>query len=210
MRGVARSAGPSIRHVRRKKKAPRLTPLHCCWGSHEPYPVWVDWCTRRIRGPSDDGRGPTPTATGRAPRPSCAPCRRDRNDPGRHMAGPRVGGDSRAVVVGRWRWVALAFLPSSCSLLDGGPRRDRTLGPGQDRCCWALRLGLCPAPRHVDPVHGALALVVSRVAVVNGHRLEERKKRRERERERSGSPPWGRAGHGRSGCAARGAGPRVR
>lgn len=72
----------------------------------------------------------------------------------------------------------------SLVLLDGGPRRDRTLGPGQDRCCWALRLGRCPAPRHVDPVHGALALAVSRVAVVNGHRLVERKKRRERERER--------------------------
>jgi hypothetical protein len=91
---------------------------------------------------------PTPTRDGvppprpraergrsRAPRPSCAPCRRDRNDPGRHMAGPRVGGDSRAVVVGRWRWVALAFPPSCCLTADpaatarSGPVKIAAAGP---------------------------------------------------------------------------------
>jgi hypothetical protein len=107
------------------RESPTLDSSIYYWCSLEPYP-----------------------AGSRAPSPSCAPCRGDGNDPGRHMAGPRVGDDSRAVV-GRPR----------PSLHRRGWLRPHAR-PGQDRC-WTRPVlsAVCPGAgaRPVDPVHGALA-----------------------------------------------------
>jgi hypothetical protein len=133
MRGVARSVHQFVTSGEKKKAAHFLCTAAGARTNRTPF--GRSGAREGYEAHSDEGRGPTPTATGRAPRPSCAPCRRDRNDPGRHMAGPRVGGDSRAVVVGRWRWVALAFPPSCCLTADpaatarSGPVKIAAAGP---------------------------------------------------------------------------------
>lgn len=77
----------------------------------------------------------------RAREEPCAPCRGDGNDPGRHMAGPRVGDDSRAVVgrpsSHRPGWLRTPLRPHA--------------RPGQDRCHRALVPVPVPRPRRPGP-----------------------------------------------------------
>jgi hypothetical protein len=108
------------------RESPTLDSSIYYWCSLEPYP-----------------------AGSRAPSPSCAPCRGDGNDPGRHMAGPRVGDDSRAVV-GRPRpslhrpgWLRTPLRPHA------RPGQDRCWAPARAVCClpWCRCASRRPGPR---------------------------------------------------------------